>query len=224
MSIELLSAFIGFILTLMIFSYLLGDNPLFRIAIYLFIGVSSGYAAVVVWYSVLTPKLFEPLRDPNQLVLLIIPLILCFSLLTKLSPRISWIGNFAMAVLVGVGAATAVGGALLGTLIPQAQASMDALDFRSAGSGSGALLKLVEGVVMLGGTVLTLAYFHFSAGRAADGSIKRNAILEFLAWGGRIFIAITFGVLFAGVYMAALTAMIERLSSLINFVKGLLGS
>lgn len=223
LSIEVISAFIGFILTLMIFSYLIGDNPLFRIAVYLFIGVSSGYAAVIVWYNVLTPKLFEPLRDPSQLVYLLIPLLLCVSLLAKLSPRISWIGNFAMAVLVGVGAATAVGGALLGTLIPQAQASMEALDFRTAASGTGAILKLFQGLVMLGGSVLTLAYFHFSAGRAADGSVKRNSILELLAWGGRIFIAITLGALFAGVYMAALTAMIERLSSLINFAKGLLG-
>ncbi len=222
MPIEVISAAIGLILTLMIFSYLLGDNPLFRIAVYLFVGVSSGYAAVVVWYYVLVPK-FSPLQDPSQLPLLIIPLILCVSLLAKLSPRISWIGNFAMAILVGVGAATAIGGALLGTLIPQARASMDALDLRTAGGGASAVYKLVEGVVMLAGTVLTLAYFHFSARRTPGGSVKRNVILELLAWGGRIFIAITFGVLFAGVYMTALTAMIERLSSLINFAKGLLG-
>jgi hypothetical protein len=71
--------------------------------------------------------------------------------------------------------------------------------------------------------VLTLIYFQFSAKRTADGSIKRNMIIETLAWGGRVFIAITFGVLFAGVYMAALTAMLERLSSVINFVKPFLG-
>ena len=76
---------------------------------------------------------------------------------------------------------------------------------------------------MLGGTALTLIYFQFSARRAPDGSVKRNVILEVLAWGGRIFIAITFGVLFAGVYMAALTAMLERLSSMVNFVKSSLG-
>jgi hypothetical protein len=46
-SIEFISALIGLVLTLMIFSYLLGDNPLFRFAIYLFIGVASGYAAAV---------------------------------------------------------------------------------------------------------------------------------------------------------------------------------
>ena len=70
MSIEIISALVGLILTLMIFSYLIGDNPLFRIAVYLFICVSSGYAATVVWYSVLVPKLFQPLtaRDPNQFI------------------------------------------------------------------------------------------------------------------------------------------------------------
>jgi len=225
MSIEIVSALVGLILTLMIFSYLIGDNPLFRSAVYLFIGVSSGYAATVVWHYVLVPKLFQPLTtsDPNQLLLSIVPLLLGISLLTKLSPRISWIGNFAMAVLVGVGAAAAIGGALLGTLMPQLEASINAFDLRSAGGGTNVILKLVEGTIMFFGTVLTLASFHFSAGRAADGTPKRNSLIEGIAWLGRIFIAITLGVLFAGVYMAALTAMIERLSSVINFIRQLTG-
>jgi hypothetical protein len=222
MSIEIISAFIGLILTLLVFSYLIDDNPLFRVAIYLFIGVFSGYAATAVWHYVLVPKLFSQLGDINQLFLLIIPLILGFSLLAKLSPRISWVGNFAMAVLVGVGAATAVGGALIGTLLPQAQAAMDVFDLTSTG-GSGFLVRLFEGTVMFLGTVLTLASFHFTAGRAADGTVKRNPMIDGITWFGRIFISITFGVLFAGVYMAALTAMIERLSSLINFTRQLIG-
>lgn len=222
MSIEIISAFIGLILTLLVFSYLIDDNPLFRVAIYLFIGVFSGYAATAVWHYVLVPKLFSQLGDINQLFLLIIPLILSFSLLAKLSPRISWVGNFAMAVLVGVGAATAVGGALIGTLLPQAQAAMDVFDLTSTG-GSGFLVRLFEGTVMFLGTVLTLASFHFTAGRAADGTVKRNPMIDGITWFGRIFISITFGVLFAGVYMAALTAMIERLSSLINFTRQLIG-
>jgi len=224
-SIEFLSAAAGLILTLLIFSYLIGDNPLFRVAVYLFIGVASGYGATVVWHYVLIPKLFAPLQsgDPNQLLLAIVPMILCVSLLAKLSPRISWVGNIAMAILVGVGAATAVGGAVLGTLIPQVQAAINALDVRSASSGVQAIATLFEGVVMLAGTVFTLGYFQFTAGRAPDGTPKRNVLFEGVAWVGRIFIAITFGVLFAGVYMAALTAMIERLSSIINFIRQLVG-
>ena len=57
MSIEIISALVGFLLTLMVFSYLIGDNPLFRIAVYLFIGVSSGYAATVIVHYVLLPGL-----------------------------------------------------------------------------------------------------------------------------------------------------------------------
>jgi hypothetical protein len=218
MPIEAISAIIGLVLSLLILSYLIGDSPLFRTAIYLFIGVASGYAAVVIWHQVLLPKLFQPLlsADPNQLLPVLVPLGLSVSLLAKLSPRISWIGSFAMAMLVGVGAATALSGAVIGTLIPQSRAAMDTFSSLTVG-------RLLQGVVMLAGTALTLAYFQFSATRAADGSVKRNVILEFLAQIGRIFIAITFGVLFAGVYMAALSAMIERLSSMINFVKSLLG-
>jgi hypothetical protein len=224
-SIDLLSAIFGLIFTLMVFSYLLGDNPLFRVAVYIFIGVSSGYAATVVCYQVLAPKLLNPLRtgDTNQLLLTIIPLFLSISLLAKLTPRISWIGNFAMAVLVGVGAAAAIGGAVLGTLIPQAQAAMNAFDFRSAPNTSGVFFGLLNGIVMLVGTVFTLGYFHFSAERAADGTPRRNRVFDMIAWVGRIFIAITLGVLFAGVYMSALTAMIERLGFIINFFRQFFG-
>ena len=217
MPIDLISGAIGFLLTVMVFSYLIGDNPLFRIAVYLFIGVASGYAAAVIVNNVLFTKFQSlPLNDPTQLAIGLIPFLFAVTLLAKLSPRLSWLGTFAMAVLVGVGAATALGGALAGTLIPQAGAAMEAMNSRS-------LLDLLQGGVMLAGTVATLAYFQFGAKRASDGTVKRNAILEALAWLGRIFIAVTLGVLFAGVFMAALTAMIERLSSLIHFVSSLLG-
>ena len=221
MPIELISALIGLTLTLMVFSYLIGDNPLFRIAVYLFIGAASGYAAAVVWHSVLVPKLSQAFTTLSPLS--IVPFVFGISLLAKLFPRTSWIGSFAMAVLVGVGAAAAVGGALLGTLMPQTQAAIDGFDVLSAGNLGEAASRLIEGVVMLAGTVFTLASFHFSAGRAADGTPKRNRILEGIAWVGRVFIALTFGVLFAGVYMSALTAMIERLSFVLNFFREMIG-
>lgn len=218
MSIDVISAFVGLILTLIIFSYLIGDNPLFRFAIYLFIGVASGYAAAVILRSVFLPRLSSlPTSNPTQLILnVIVPLLISVTLLAKLSPRISSLGNFAMAILVGVGAATAIGGALIGTLLPQSQAAMNAFDLSSSAGGSW-IVKIGTGAVMLLGTVLTLASFHFSTGRAADGTPKQNPILRWIASAGRVFIAITLGVLFAGVYLAALTAMIERINSFFKF-------
>lgn len=226
MSLEFFSGLIGLLVTLLIFSYLLNDNPLFRMTIYLFIGIASGYAAAVVWQYVLAPKVLIVLQstDPNLWLLTVIPLFFGATLLAKLFPKLSWLGSFGMALLVGVGAATALGGALLGTLMPQVGAAINALDFRSAEGGTGgAFAKLLEGAVMLVGTVLTLGYFQFTASRAPDGTPKRNAAFEVVAWAGRFFIALTFGVIFAGVYMAALTAMIERLTTIINFIRQLIG-
>jgi hypothetical protein len=219
--IELISALIGSVLTLMVFSYLIRDNLLFRIAVYLFIGVASGYAATVVWQYVIIPKLSQAITTLNPISM--IPFVFGVSLLAKLSPRTSWIGSFAMAILVGVGAAAVVGGALIGTLLPQAQAAIDGFDVLAAQSVGEAAFRLFGGVIMLVGTIFTLASFHFSAGRAPDGTPKRNRILEGVAWVGRLFIAITLGALFAGVYISALTAMIERLSFIINFIRQQIG-
>ncbi len=61
LSADLLGGLISFLLTLMILSYLFGDNVFFRVAVYIFVGVSAGYAAAVAWWQVLWPRLFNPL-------------------------------------------------------------------------------------------------------------------------------------------------------------------
>ena len=106
--------------------------------------------------------------------------------------------------LVGVGAAAAVGGAVLGTLFPQIEAAANLVD-------------LETGIALLG-TVFTLVYFQFSVRAAPDETPQRNQIVEVIGWGGQAFIAVTFGVIFAGVYTAALTALIERVGSVLGFI------
>ena len=85
---DLIAGFIAFIFTLFIFSYLIGDNPLFRIAVYIFVGVSAGYVASVACRQVIWPDLLVPLITGTfaQKPLLAIPLILSVLLLTRISP------------------------------------------------------------------------------------------------------------------------------------------
>ena len=131
--VDLITGGISFLLTLMVLSYLIGDNPAFRVAVYIFIGVSAGYAAAVVWHQVLYPQLIVPLLSGNlaELLLTIIPLVLGLLLLLKLSPRTARLGTPSMAFLVGVGAAVAVGGAVMGTLFPQVSATFRLPSFAS---------------------------------------------------------------------------------------------
>lgn len=218
---EIVSGFLSFIFTLLVFSYILGDNPLFRVTIYIFVGVTAGYVAAVVWYQVLWSGLFLPLLigSTTERILLVIPLILGVLLLMKASPSLSNLGTVPMSFIVGVGAAVAAGGAVIGTLFPQLLTSINVLDLRTAvARGINPVEQLFEGSVLLVGTVSTLVYFHFGARPFQGESARRNRYIEGIAWVGRIFIAITFGVLFAGVYAAAMTALIERFSSIMSFI------
>ena len=217
---DLVTGLLSFLLTLMILSYLVGDNPAFRVAVYIFVGVSAGYAAAVAWWQVIYPKVLLPLLTGSLIerLLALVPLVLGFLLLMKLSQRTAWMGNASVAFLVGVGAAVAVGGAVMGTLIPQTQASYTVFNLTGGGS---LLARLFFGVIMLVGTITTLVYFHFGA-RATAGGPQRSKLVIWLGWIGQVFIAITLGVLFAGVFAAAMTALIERMNSIWYFLTSVL--
>jgi hypothetical protein len=122
-----------------------------------------------------------------------------------------------MAFLVGTGAAVAVGGAIMGTIIPQTQASINIFDLPSNNSW---IEAVAEGAIMIIGTITTLIYFHFGA-KPSPSEPQRNKFIATISWIGQIFIAITFGVLFAGILTAALTAFIERIAFLWSFISSL---
>lgn len=211
---DLIGGLVGFFLTVMVFSYILGDNPFFRISINLFIGASAGYALIVAWYSVIWPQLLFPLifGSQSERLFVLFPLLFAGLLLLKMTSRLSGLGSPAIAFLVGVGAATAVGGAVLGTIFPQVSAAINALDWDPAGQGAGAAwLQVASGLVLLVGTTSTLAYFHFGARPGLGGVPRRYRWLEVLAQIGKGFIAVTLGAIFAGAFLAAFAALVERL-------------
>lgn len=220
-----IGAFLGFVLTLLVFSYLIGDNPLFRITLHLFIGVSAGFAAAVVISNVIIPRMYLPLISGkgSEQILALVPIILAGLLITKLSPRFAFIGNLPMAYIVGVSAAAAIGGAVLGTLIPQTLASMNLFDVRASQAFDADLgVRLINGIVILIGTIATLAYFQFSSISKISEKTQLQTWIDALGQIGQMFVAITFGFLFAGVFSAALTALIGRVLFLIDFIRSII--
>jgi hypothetical protein len=215
MSADLIAGVIAFLFTVMVLSYLIGDNPLFRVAIYIFVGVSAGYVAVVAWWQVIWPNVIMRALTgtPTERGLLAVPVLLGGLLLMKAWPPLSRLGMPAMGLLTGAAAAVALGGAVSGTLLPQAGATIAAFDPQTFTS----LESVVDALLILAGVIATLAYFHFGARTTAEGSVQRFRAIEWTAFAGRIFIAVALGVLFVGIYSAALTAMIERLHFLGTF-------
>jgi len=208
---------VSFIVTLLIFSYIFGDNPLFRLASYAFVGVAAGYTTLLVVYQVLWPRLVQPLMGGN--LLLLVPLGLGVILLLKLVPRYARFGSLPMSFLVGVAGAVAIGGAVIGTILGQVQGAINDFDFTAPVANP--TLTLIEAVLVLIGTVCTLAYFHFGARVKNEQPPSRPVYVETLAQVGQLFLAITLGALFAGVFAASITALIGRLDFLRNVVVSL---
>jgi Na+/proline symporter len=125
--------------------------------------------------------------------------------------------------LIGVSAAVMIGGLVMGSLLPQVIATVNLFDLKSAAIKSDPVLQLVDAVFILVGTISTLMYFYFGARVRPNLPPQRSRLVAIFAQIGQVFIGITLGALFAGVYSAALAALIERVSSIWNFIKPLLG-
>lgn len=214
-TMDLIGALLGLVLTIFIFSYIWGDNVLFRIATHLFVGIAAGYVAIIVIQNIILPQMIFPFFDGtrDEKIFAILFLILGVLMLTKISPRLNKLGNPAIAYLVGVGAAAAIGGALVGTIFPQALSSMDVF-FEN---------NIFNAIVILAGTLTTLLYFHFGVRRKSsdEEETQRPVWLENTGKVGQFFIAVTFGALFSGVYLAAITALIERASYIWNLIQNM---
>ncbi len=207
----------GFGISVAIFSYIFSDNPLYRLALHIYIGAAVGYAALVTIYQVLVPRLVEPLASGqlNIVSLSSVPLVLFIFLSFKLNPRLSPWGNIAIAVMLGVGLAVSLAGALRGTLLPQIQATWLAL-------GPGFSLSLLDNLVMVVGTLTTLLYFQFWVrARTAEG---RPGVLRSVVNGvGRVFVVVTMGATYAGMILSGIALFSERVEFLWDFISRILG-
>jgi hypothetical protein len=224
--IDLLNDFgpwLAFALTLMVFSYLLGDNPLFRIASHLLVGLALGFAWIVAWHSVFVPRVIARIgsQDPLEVGYTLVPLALGALLLLKgrvsRSRMISIFSSIPLAYLFGIGAAVALGGAIFGTLIPQVSATMRSL------SPSDYLAEwawpwygVFDALFIVVGTVCTLLYFTFTAeGQSRLGRL-RGGLVRIGAGVGRWFLMFIFGALFGGLVMSRISLLVERITFLLD--------
>lgn len=218
---EWIGGLVAFLLTVIVLSYAFtGPSGLFRIVVHLFVGATAGYVGAVAIYGVLWPQLGRPLLTERQ-TLLLVPLLLGLLLFLRLTQRWRRWATPSLALLVGVGAAAAIGGSVLGTLLPQTAATMNALDWQAEPDPLLRLERLFDGLIVFVGTIATLAYFHFGLRRSGQRGDYQPAWLRVLRGLGQAFIAVAFGVLFAGVLAAALTALADRLQFLWQFLVSL---
>lgn len=143
--------------TVAVWSYLVGSRRLFVLMQHLLAGLATGYLVVLAIRDVLVPRLAVPLiESPNDRLLLVPALVLVGMLVGA-----RWLPRPAIApvaaILVGGIAAFALGGAVVGTALPQIAAALP--------EGSAASPDLAGEVVSLAITALVLLAFLHGAPR-----------------------------------------------------------
>lgn len=222
MNLDQLGILVGAILTVLIFSYLLGDNFLYRLATHILIGAAAAYVTVTVLADVLWARIVMPIitlraaADPTAAMVIAavtagLGAFFGILLLLKLWPRLAFVGNIPIGYLVGVGAAVALGGAVFGTLGPQVVATAAPPGGLFSGATANPSLNFILNVIVLFVTLTTLLSFGFN--RAARGGVMSgiNSL-------GRFFLAIALGATFALVYVASVTLMVDRVQEITDAI------
>ena len=218
-------ALVSFVLTLMVFSYLLGDLPLIRVlyrcAVYIFVGMTAAFTLVVSYEGLILPYLQDIQNTEtswttlgNSADVAIFFTALSFGLLLLLKPMrsLTWLTNSVYAVVVVVGASVAVVGALSGTLFPLLHATVTIPEDLSANFGA-----LVDTLIIFVGTMTALFYFHYQARADSGAGAGQSRLGQGFRYIGKAFIVTALAAIYASTILTSVTILSERVSFLFQF-------
>ena len=220
---DVVGIWVAALLTLAVLSYIFGNNPVFRLAQYLFVGVAAGYAGALAWNQVLWPRLLLLRADPETYWPLGIFFLLGILLLARGARPITALADLPLGVLFGVGAALALGGALTGTLVPQVQATIMPVNPSFYGGGLVGWALAIDAALLIIGTVAVFSAFQYTARSQGFLSGFWNALRRGAGSIGRGLIAVTFGALLAGAFLSFFAILSSRIAFLVSDWLPLLG-
>ena len=205
--LELFGVWCIVLLTLSIFSYLYGDNPFYKAAEHIFVGVSAGYIFTITFWDTIWPNLFGRLI-PSYVqagfefdISYLFPLFLGIFMLFRLSKKYDWLSRISIAYIVGMMAGLKFYVFLNSNLLTQIKSSTVNL--------SGSYFSIVNEVIILIGVISGLVYFFFSK--------EHTGIVGKVSRVGVYFLMIKFGASFGFAVMGRISLLIGRFEELIDY-------
>lgn len=224
-------------LTLAILSFLYQDNPFYKFAEHLFVGVSAAYwMSLGFWSTIvgnLIPRVSETLSDffevpfdpDDRNLFYLIPVVLGILLLMRLSPKAGWISRWPLAFIVGTTAGFNFIRYLRSDFIEQVSSTFVPLVVGWQGIGpffsnlslnaTGQLVLMTANWVVFLGVFCGLIYFFFSKEhKGAFGAASRVGI-----W----ILMVTFGASFGYTVMGRISLLVGRVTFLFGEWLGIIG-
>lgn len=183
--------YIGAILTAMSFTYLYKDNPLYRIAEYLFVALSTGYGVAYVYHSQIIGYIEKDMLKGGEWSLLI-PIAIGLLIYTRYNKKWVWISRIPMAFWIGYGAGY---GLAYDPAVFMKQVFDSFINITDAFPNN-----LIYAAVV----VSTVVFFLFTV-KKDRGALKYTSLF------GRYALMVAFGSAFGSIAMAYLSLIIGRL-------------
>jgi len=192
-------------MTLALYSFLYKDNPLFKFAEHVYVGIAAAYTFGQVWFPTLYGELLRPIftDDPEVAatasVWLLVPTLLGILMLTRFSKRFGWLSRISFAYYVGLGAGLAIPRYISANVLAQMAPSLRPLSLTWDG------LTLV---LIMVGVVSVLIYFFFSVEHTGAVGVASKV--------GIWFLMVSFGASFGYTIMGRLSLLIGRVQFLLD--------
>jgi hypothetical protein len=196
---DALEIWVSTALTLFILSFLYRDNPFYKLAEHIFVGISAGYYIALAYKETLKPNLVDALGDPG-LWYRGGALALALLMFARFAPKISGLSRWPLAFVVGMYAGINVVAFGSGDLVIQLQSTM--LDVVHGGWTAFSNLLLVVGLAT------SLLYFYFS--REHTGAL--GVASKIGVW----FLMVSFGASFGYTVMSRVSLAIGRARFLLD--------
>ncbi len=204
--------------TLFIMSFLFKDNPFYKFAESVVVGVSAAYWMVVGFWDVIIPNLFGKL-SPSFIsnwampglsgeadFWYLVPLVLGIMLLWRLAPSGTWISRWPLAFIIGTTAGIRLMGFIHADFLSQIRNSIIPLAVFE--NGSFLFWDSFLNLVLIIGVLTAIVYFFFS--------IEHKGVVGKTARVGIWFLMVTFGAAFGYTVMGRIALLAIRLEFLFD--------
>ncbi len=226
-----IGVWVAAVFTLCILSFLYKDNPFYKVAEAVVVGVSAAYWMVVGFWTTLVPNLFgklfpawinagpmpglSPVREPYWFMYFV-PLVLGAMLLMRLAPKGAWIARWPLAFIIGATAGIRLLGYIQADFLSQTGNTVRSLVGTAevadaAGAGqveTFAFWASVKSLLLVVGVLCCLVYFFFS--------VEHKGVVGKTAKVGIWVLMITFGAAFGYTVMGRIALLAVRLEFLFN--------
>lgn len=220
---DALGTWLAAFLTLSILTFLYDDNPFYRFAESLFIGISAGYVMVQGVWQMLIPNLLGKIApqfvggnltgtvvETNAMDQVVAwgQLVLGCMLLWRLAPRGAWISRWPLAIIVGWAAGANLARFLVSDFTKQIGPTIIPLvETSETGVWGIDWLGTLTACVSVFGVLTTLVYFFFS--------VEHKGVVGRVSRAGIWILMLTFGAAFGYTVMGRVALLIGRMEFLI---------